>query len=144
MSVKGRNKGLTAEQVIEALKKANGNMALAARSLGVDRTLITYYCREYPTVKAAHDEAAAYVSDIAEGHLVSAVMKGNLDQVRYWLENKARDRGYGRNHSLEITGKDGGPIQTVFTHGAVAAALATRSATYTEPPSTDEGSSDGA
>jgi hypothetical protein len=89
-------KRITAEQVIAALKKANGNISLAARTLGVERQAVQYYVREYPTVKAAHDEAAAHISDIAEGHLVNAVLKGNLDQVRYWLENKARDRGYGR------------------------------------------------
>lgn len=92
----GAKKGLTAEQVTEALRKANGNMTLAARSLGVDRTLMTYYVQNYATVKAAHDEAAARVSDIAEGNIVSAIMKGNLNESHYWLENKARDRGYGR------------------------------------------------
>lgn len=87
---------LNAEQVIAALKDANGNMALAGRRLKVSRQAIKYYVDNYPTVAAAHDEAAAYISDIAEGHLVNAVLKGNLDQARYWLENKARDRGYGR------------------------------------------------
>ena len=96
MSDKRGSKGLTAEQVIEALRETNGNISLAARRLKVTRAAIAYYVREYPTVRAAHDEAAAYVSDIAEGHLVNAVIKGNLDQARYWLENKARDRGYGR------------------------------------------------
>ena len=87
---------LNIEQVIEALRETNGNMALAARKLKVTRQAIRYYVDKYATVKAAHDEAAAYVSDIAEGHLVNAVIKGNLDQAKYWLENKARDRGYGR------------------------------------------------
>lgn len=89
-------KGLTAEEYVQALRKANGNISLAARSLGVDRKAVQYAIGEFASVKAAHDEAAAYVSDIAEGHLVSAVIKGNLEQARYWLENKARDRGYGR------------------------------------------------
>ena len=89
-------KRITAEQVIDALKKTNGNISLSARQLGVERQAVQYYVQNYPTVKAAHDEAAAYVSDIAEGHLVNAVIKGNLDQAKYWLENKARDRGYGR------------------------------------------------
>ena len=92
----GAKKGLTVEQVIAALKATHGNMSMAARQLKVDRTAILYYVNTYATVKAAHDEAAAHISDIAEGHLVNAVMKGNLDQVRYWLENKSRDRGYGR------------------------------------------------
>lgn len=89
-------KNLTLEQVIESLKATNGNMALAARRLNVDRSNIKYWIDNYATAKQAHDEAAAYVSDIAEGHLVNAVIKGNLDQAKYWLENKARDRGYGR------------------------------------------------
>ena len=101
MSDKRGSKGLTAEQVIEALRDTNGNMSLAARRLKVTRAAIAYYVREYPTVRAAHDEAAAYVSDIAEGHLVSAVIKGNLEQARYWLENKARDRGYGRGPAMD-------------------------------------------
>jgi hypothetical protein len=89
-------KGLTAEDYIGALRETNGNISLAARRLKVERRAVQYAIQAHPTVKAAHDEAAAHISDIAEGHLVSAVLKGNLDQVRYWLENKARDRGYGR------------------------------------------------
>jgi hypothetical protein len=136
-------KGLTAEDYIGALRETNGNISLAARRLKVERRAVQYAIQAHPTVKAAHDEAAAHISDVAEGHLVNAVLKGNLDQVRYWLENKARDRGYGRPQQLEVTGKDGGPIETVFTHAAVAAALAARSAAYTEPSGTDEGGSDG-
>lgn len=98
----GVKKGLTTEQVIAALKKANGNMSLAARQLGVERTNIKYYIDNHPTVKAAHDEAAAYISDIGEGHLVNAVLKGVLSEVHYWLENKARDRGYGRAPAGEM------------------------------------------
>ena len=94
-------KGLTTEQVIAALKETHGNMSLAAKRLKVERPTISYYVANHPTVKAAHDEAAAYISDMAEGHLVAAVMKGNLDQVKYWLENKARDRGYGRGPSAD-------------------------------------------
>lgn len=96
MGAKSGPKDITLEQVITALRETNGNMALSGRRLGITRQAIQHYVNTYATAKQAHDEAAAYVSDIAEGHLVNAVMKGNLDQVKYWLENKARDRGYGR------------------------------------------------
>ena len=89
-------KGLTLDAVIAALRKANGNISLTARQLGVGRNAVQHYLRNYPTARDAADEAAAYITDIAEGHLVQAVVRGDLDQVRYWLENKARDRGYGR------------------------------------------------
>lgn len=44
--------------------------------------------------------------------------------------------------NVELTGADGGPIQTqqIFDHGNVAAAIASRSSGYPVPPSTDEGS----
>lgn len=89
-------KGLTTEQVIAALKESHGNMSLAARRLKVERQNIAWYIANHTTVKAAHDEAADAVTDYAEGHLVSGVVKGEWDKVRYWLENKGRARGYGR------------------------------------------------
>lgn len=89
-------KGLTAEQVIAALRETHGNMSLAGKRLGVTRQAVAKWCADHPTVKQAHDEAASYVTDIAEGHLVNGVIKGDWDRVRYWLENKGRERGYGR------------------------------------------------
>lgn len=89
-------KGLTVDQVIAALKETNGNMTLAGKRLKVDRKAIAYYVQTYPTVKQAHDEAAAVVTDVGEGHLVRGVMAGDWDKIKYWLEAKARDRGYGR------------------------------------------------
>lgn len=136
-------KGLTTDQVIAALTETNGNISLAAKRLKVTRKAISYYIDTYATVKTAHDEAAAYISDIAEGHLVNAVMKGNLDQARYWLENKARDRGYGRSTSIEVTGKGGGPIPFVFSHSAVVAALTTGSVSDPPAPRTNEGDRNG-
>ena len=43
MSDKRGSKGLTAEQVIEALRETNGNISLAARRLKVTRAAIAYY-----------------------------------------------------------------------------------------------------
>ena len=92
-------KGLTYDQVAETLRKSNGNMSLAARMLKVDRATIRWYIDNYAAVREVYTEAVQHVNDIAEGHLVNAVLKGELDQVRYWLENKARDRGYGRGQN---------------------------------------------
>ncbi len=89
-------KGLTIEIVIESLKKTHGNISLSARELRVDRKAIKYYIDTYATVKAVHDEESAWVSDISEGNIVRAITQGNLNESHYWLENKARDRGYGR------------------------------------------------
>jgi hypothetical protein len=88
-------KGLTLDQVIAALRAHNGNVSLTARSLKVTRNAVQYYIRTYQTAADAVAEASEAISDYAEGHLVKAVMSGDLQQARYWLENKARDRGWG-------------------------------------------------
>lgn len=138
------NRNITLEQVVNTLRETNGNIALTGRKLGVTRQAIKYYVDNYATAKQAHDEAAAYVSDIAEGHLVNAVMKGNLEQVKYWLENKARDRGYGARYNVEVSGKDGGAIPFVFSHAAALAALTSRPASDSVASGADKGGSDGA
>lgn len=89
------SKGLTLDQVIAQLRAVNGNLSLAARNLKVTRAAIVYYVRTYQTAADAVAEASEGVSDVAEGYLVKAVMSGDLQQARYWLENKARDRGWG-------------------------------------------------
>lgn len=78
-------------------------MSLAAHRLGVTRKAIAYYVENYATAREAMTTAAAAVSDIAEGHLVAAVKRGDLKQVQYWLENKARDRGYGQKNTPQVS-----------------------------------------
>lgn len=97
-----KKKGLTIDSVCDALRTTNGNMSLAAHRLGVDRKNIEYYVRTYPNVREVMQQAAAAISDIAEGHLVAAVRRGDLKQVQYWLENKARDRGYGQRYQPNV------------------------------------------
>ena len=103
MAAKSRRpKGLTIESVCDALKATNGNVSLAAHRLGVERQTVNYYVSTYPNVREVMQQAAAAISDIAEGHLVAAVRRGDLKQVQYWLENKARDRGYGQKYQPNV------------------------------------------
>lgn len=137
-------KGLTLDTVIAALRKANGNISLTARQLGVERNAVQHYLRNYPTAREAADEAAAYITDIAEGHLVSRVMRGDWDQVRYWLENKAKDRGYGRStSSVEVSGPQGAPIPIAVDRSTALAAIAPRPMGNSDASGDGEGDHDG-
>lgn len=92
----GKKKGIKAEEVIDALQAMNGNISLAARLLKTTRQNIEYYIKHYATVQAAFEQTTEQISDIALGHLVKAVKAGKMAEVRYWLDNKARDRGFGK------------------------------------------------
>lgn len=131
MKQKRGPKGITPAQYAEALRETFGNISAAARILSVDRAAVVNAIKHHESVKLAHDEAAEQITDIAEHHLVEGVRNGDWRQVQYWLEAKARHKGYGRVYELHNThsAPDGGPVNlTVFNHGAVAAALTARSA----------------
>lgn len=85
----------TAEQVIEAIKKARGIKAVVARSLGCDRSTVNNYIERYPTVKRAYEEQREVIIDIAEGQLIKKVDSGEWDAVKYVLSTLGKDRGYG-------------------------------------------------
>ena len=53
---------------------------------------------------------AAYVSD-AEKKLEEAVERGEWPAIAYTLNNLGRNRRYGDRRELEISGREGGPIE---------------------------------
>jgi hypothetical protein len=136
MIAKRGPKGIKPEQYVEALRETFGNISMAARKLGVDRMSVVNAIEKHPIVKEAHDEAAEQITDIAEGHLVAAVRKGDMKQVQYWLENKARHRGYGSVYVHNThSGPNNGPIEIqTYDYAAAAAGLAARPSTDRDKP----------
>lgn len=96
-----------AEQVIEALRRARGVKAAAARALGCDRNTVDRYIREYATVAAAYEEANETNIDLAEGHLMKAIDAGNIKAILFYLRTKGKARGYverteNRNTNIDL------------------------------------------
>lgn len=94
----------TNAQIAEALVSTRGMLALAAKTLGISRTTLWSRLKTTPSLRAVAEEQADVILDIAEGHLVSAVVSGDMDQVRFYLRTKGRARGYGDR--LEIKAED--------------------------------------
>lgn len=99
----GVNRNIKREDVITALEKTHGNVTAASRLLGCTRANVFYYIKEYDDVRLAYEIATDVISDIAEGHLIKAVVQGDMKAVQYWLNNKARHRGYGRTEGGATT-----------------------------------------
>ena len=128
MSRVGVNHNIKREDVITALEKTHGNVTAASRLLGCTRANVFYYIKEYDDVRLAYELATDIISDIAEGHLIKAVVQGDMKAVQYWLNNKARHRGYGRTDGGTTVniGNSDGSTNTTITVKAIdfAAALA--------------------
>lgn len=110
-----RKKGsLTVDIVVKALRANAGIRAHAAEALGVDRSAITNFIHRHPEVETVLDQIEEELNDVAESGLMTAIRQGDVPAIKFRLERKARNRGYGRN--LEMTGPNQGPIQMQHEH----------------------------
>lgn len=104
----------TVEEVVAALHQSFGVVAGAARLLKCTRQTIYNYRDRYPEVREAMEEGSEIGLDVAELHLHSLIAKpdhpAHPRALIFYLERKGRRRGYGK--ALEMTGADGGPIET--------------------------------
>jgi len=89
-----------------AIKKHGGKRPGAGRPQGAK-------ARATIEQKATLEELARAHTDTALGVLVQVAQSSESDSARVAAANAILDRGYGKpRQSTEITGKDGGPIET--------------------------------
>lgn len=104
-----RTERYTAQEVIDALEKGYTCVG-AGQLLGCSAETIRNYANKYPTVKTALRGKRRELVDLAEMSLRRAVVKGEGWAVALTLKTLGRDDGYVERS--ELTGADGGPIQT--------------------------------
>jgi len=100
---------LTADEVIEALKKHQGLAALAADSLGVTAQTIYNYRDKYPSVAEAIFHLREKRHDVVEGKLWGRINNDDTTAIIFYLKTQAKGRGYVERQ--ELTGRDGGPVE---------------------------------
>ena len=109
------------KQILEALSSTMGNVTLAIEVLKQQGIIIdrsTHYHAMRSNDKYA--EAVQHIMDenldIAEGKLLTAVNKGDMKAVQYFLDSKGQDRGYGRK--VELRGSATDPVRVQQTTAA--------------------------
>lgn len=110
--VAGRKKKFTNAQIEDALRKTSGIVAAAARQLNTSRRTIYNYINNSEKLREAYDEINETTIDIAEAELVTLMRnrthKDQFSALRYYLNNKARARGYGDR--LELASDPNAPV----------------------------------
>ncbi|MCK4818997.1 hypothetical protein KA005_24705, partial [bacterium] len=89
-------KRLTQKQIIEALYKADGILAAAARHLGCTRKTIYNRMKKAPKIAEAYGDAREASLDKTESQLFKNIKAGKESSVFYYLNNMGRKRGYGK------------------------------------------------
>jgi len=110
MANKVKSWTIPTEAIEAALRKTDGGVYLAAETLRCDPQTIYNRLDAVPELRALKDQLRGKLVDIAEASLKRGVLKGEGWAVCFTLKNIGKDRGYVERN--EITGKEGGPIQT--------------------------------
>ena len=95
---------LNNKDIIDALRKTNGNLTLTGQLLGCTREAIRLRVNRYPEIKQVLDEARESVIDVAEGALQRAVLNGEGWAIALTLKTIGKRRGYVEKTEQEITG----------------------------------------
>jgi len=104
------SKNYTKEQVIEAIEKSAGIVSTIAKRLGCDWKIARKYVGKWACTQDAYDGECEKILDLAETKMIDIISQGDGPMIRYLLSTKGKRRGY--TQSTEISGRDGGPIET--------------------------------
>lgn len=97
---------LSEKVVEEALEQTFGNVAAAARVLGVTGSAVRHYVKTRPKIKERIEEQREAILDFCETGLLKAAMAGEPWAIKFGLTKLAgaRERGYGSGRQVEIAG----------------------------------------
>ena len=101
----------TIAEAAKALRDQKGFVTHAARQLGISRQRLHTLIKNHPTVKEAVDDAREEMKDFAESKLYQGISEGNTALIIFYAKTQMKDRGYVERQ--EVTGKDGGPLETL-------------------------------
>ena len=110
MSKNEEDKKRNKERLLKALEASLGVVTDACKKVKLSRQTFYKYLKEDPDFKAAVLELEEVALDTAESALFNQIKEGNVTSIIFYLKTKGRRRGYVERQ--EISGPDGGPVQT--------------------------------
>lgn len=100
--------GISAEQVVEAIKDSKGLISVIAGRLGVTERHVYNLLDKYATAKEARDNEREKLKDFVESRMLKKIEAGDTAMIIFYAKTQMKDRGYVER--VENTGKDGGAI----------------------------------
>ena len=108
LSKRAERQHYSQQQIIDALKAAQGFQTIAAETLHCNLATIWKYAKRYPAIQRAIQESRERKLDIAEAALHKNVLSGDTASICFFLKCQGKARGYIERS--EISGPGGGPI----------------------------------
>ena len=109
-----KGEALTAQQVIDALKDANGYVSKTASLLRCTPKTVYNYASRYPTVQSAWDDIREERHDFVENALAKRINDGSDTAIIFYLKTQCKSRGYIEKSQIEQTLEVLGDIPVSF------------------------------
>lgn len=87
---------------------------MIAEKLKVERSTLTEYLQRHPDLLKFIEEAEEAILDLAENKLFTKIASGDQKAIKFFLERKAKKRGYAQKQEVEQIGKD--PVQLIIEY----------------------------
>lgn len=88
------------------MRAAAGIQALAAQKLQVNRATVCKFIRRHPQLQDVINEVTDEITDLSVAGLIENIRNKEMAAIKYWLDNKGQDAGFGlRKNAFE--GGDG-------------------------------------
>lgn len=98
----------TKKNLTHAIEFSHGIDRIAAKMIGMPLKQFRQKISTDPEMIEALEDAKKAIVDEAEARLANAVQNDEAWAIKFLLQKKGADRGYG--DKLAITGNDGGPL----------------------------------
>ncbi len=98
--------------IADAIQLHGGNVAAAARALGVTRRNVWMRIAKSPELRAVLDDERDSLVDEAESVLRQEIHAHNITAVIWALKASPAAKARGWGERSEVTGANGGPVQT--------------------------------
>jgi len=95
-------KGLTEEELADALMASHGVISHAAKVVGIDRDSFLFRINHSARLKQVLITAREEMLDIAEGGLFGLIKNGDYKSIAFMLRNVGASRGYGDKKEITI------------------------------------------
>ena len=100
-----KKKKYTAQQVIDALQKADGYVSKTASLLKCNPQTVYNYRDSYKSVAEAWEAIREKRHDFVENALHNQISEGNTTATIFYLKTQAKHRGYVEKSEVEHSGK---------------------------------------
>lgn len=107
--------GVSILAIEKAIREKRGNLAAAARLLGVSRYTVYKRLEKSQRLQRALSEARETMLDNAETTLYDEALNGNTTALIFFLKTQGKSRGYTERQ--EVTGADGGELTVRLSWG---------------------------